>query len=52
MNGSAAKTWATDARFTLLVLTLVLGALLLGGCDCTAGSDAISSTMCKTDKPE
>lgn len=52
MKDDSKQLWATDARFMLLVLAVLLGALLLGGCDCTAGSDAISSTMCKTDKPE
>ena len=44
--------YATDSKFTLLVLLVILTALLLGGCNCTAGNDAISSTLCTTDKPE
>ena len=44
--------YATDSKFALLVLLVILTALLLGGCDCTAGSDAISSTICTTDKSE
>jgi predicted small secreted protein len=44
--------YQTDARFALLFFLVLLAALLLGGCNCTAGSDAISATICTTDKPE
>lgn len=40
--------YQNDLRFGLAFL-IVLALLLLSGCDCTAGGDAISGTVCKTD---
>ncbi len=45
------ELYGTDLKIGL-VLLLILLAVLLSGCDCVAGSDAISKTVCTTDKQE
>ena len=42
-------TYQTDVRFGLVFL-IILALLLISGCNCTAGNDAISATVCKTDR--
>lgn len=46
------RQYRTDSQLALLVLVVLLAALLLGGCNCTAGSDAVSATICTTDRSE
>jgi len=40
--------YETDMKAGLIILACIL-AVLLTGCNCTAGSDAISATVCTTD---
>lgn len=46
------KALAEIGRGMLVGLVIILVLLLLAGCDCVAGSDAVTTTVCKTDKPE